>query len=79
MMARGADFGGGPIKRLRSEASLLLPLFVRVMRQADDVAAAIALRQHKGAYFLASAPRLRASDYVLSVLPMGITAAVVLL
>lgn len=48
-MARGADFeSGGLIKRARSMAPLLVPLFISAFRRADDLAVAMEARCYRG-------------------------------
>ena len=45
--ARGADFGGGPIKRVRSLLPLLMPLFVSAFTRADRLALAMEARCYR--------------------------------
>jgi energy-coupling factor transport system permease protein len=48
-MARGADFeSGGLIRRARSMAPLLVPLFISAFRRADDLAVAMEARCYRG-------------------------------
>lgn len=48
-VARGADFGtGGPIRRARAWLPVLVPLFVRLFRRADDLAVAMEARCYRG-------------------------------
>ncbi len=48
-MARGADFEtGGVIRRARSMAPLLVPLFISAFRRADDLAVAMEARCYRG-------------------------------
>ncbi len=48
-IARGADFeSGGLIKRSKSLISLLIPLFIAVFKQADEVALAMEARCYRG-------------------------------
>lgn len=48
-MARGARFDeGGPIKRARAYAPVLIPLFVNLFRRADDLATAMEARCYRG-------------------------------
>ena len=47
-LARGADFGGGPIRRIRSLLPLLLPLFVSAFGRADRLAIAMEARCYRG-------------------------------
>lgn len=47
--ARGARFGrGGPITRARAWLPVLVPLFVRLFRRADDLATAMEARCYRG-------------------------------
>lgn len=46
--ARGASFSGGPIKRLKSYAVVLIPLTVSLFRCSDDLARAIRRRCYTG-------------------------------
>lgn len=43
-VARGAEFGGGPIKRARSLIPLLIPLFIAAFERADRLALAMESR-----------------------------------
>ena len=47
-LARGADFGGGPIRRIRSLFPLLLPLFISAFERADRLAVAMEARCYRG-------------------------------
>ena len=47
-VSRGADFGGGPIKRMRSLLPLLLPLFISAFTRADKLALAMEARCYRG-------------------------------
>jgi energy-coupling factor transport system permease protein len=47
-LARGADFGGGPIKRIRSMLPLLMPLFISAFTRADKLAIAMEARCYRG-------------------------------
>jgi energy-coupling factor transport system permease protein len=47
-LARGADFGGGPVRRIRSLFPLLLPLFVSAFGRADRLAVAMEARCYRG-------------------------------
>ena len=49
-MARGADFGsGGPVRRLRKMATLVIPLILSTFRRADELALAMEGRgYHRG-------------------------------
>lgn len=47
--ARGARFDtGGPFKRMRAYATILIPLFVSLFRRADDLAVAMESRGYTG-------------------------------
>lgn len=46
--ARGADFGGGLIRRVRSLLPLLLPLFISAFARADRLAVAMEARCYRG-------------------------------
>jgi energy-coupling factor transport system permease protein len=65
MIARGADFGGSIINRMRMNIRVMLPLFSRVIRQTDDIACAISLKGHKGVYIVGKRPSLRFGDMFL--------------
>ena len=47
-LARGADFGGGPVRRVRSLLPLLLPLFISAFGRADRLAVAMEARCYRG-------------------------------
>jgi energy-coupling factor transport system permease protein len=47
-LARGADFGGGPIRRARQLVPLLVPLFVSSFERADRLALAMESRGYRG-------------------------------
>jgi len=79
MIARGADFKSGLINRLKMETRLLLPLFSRVIRQSDDVAAAISIKGYKGVYFAGNQISLRGIDYILIILMVSITIVLIIL
>ncbi|MCL2363322.1 MAG: energy-coupling factor transporter transmembrane protein EcfT [Defluviitaleaceae bacterium] len=46
--ARGADFGGGPIKRVRAFLPIMVPLFVSAFKRADELATAMEARCYRG-------------------------------
>jgi energy-coupling factor transporter transmembrane protein EcfT len=79
MIARGAKFGAGLTSKLKTEIRLLLPLFSRVIRQTDSVAAAIALKSYNGNYFSIKNKPLPLIDIVLLVLPFAITALIIVI
>ena len=63
-MARGADFeSGGLIKRGRSMAPLLVPLFISAFRRADDLAVAMEARCYRG-----GEKRTRMKEMVVTIL-----------
>lgn len=76
--ARGARFShGGPIKRARAWLPVLVPLFVRLFRRADDLAIAMESRCYRGA----GRTRLRESlmrttDWAVLVVGVGVVTAV---
>ena len=47
-LARGADFGGGPVRRARSLIPLLVPLFISAFTRADRLALAMESRCYQG-------------------------------
>ncbi len=47
-LARGADFSGGPIRRIQSLIPLLVPLFVSSFARADRLALAMESRCYRG-------------------------------
>jgi energy-coupling factor transport system permease protein len=47
-LARGADFGGGPVRRVRQLMPLLVPLFVSAFERADRLALAMESRGYRG-------------------------------
>ncbi|MEE2659363.1 MAG: energy-coupling factor transporter transmembrane component T [Candidatus Latescibacterota bacterium] len=47
-MARGADFGGGPLRRARRLVPLLVPLFLSAFSRADRLALAMEARGYRG-------------------------------
>ncbi len=47
-LARGADFGGNPIQRLRRLIPLLVPLFISAFGRADRLALAMESRCYRG-------------------------------
>jgi energy-coupling factor transport system permease protein len=72
-LARGADFGGGPIRRTRSLIPLLVPLFVSAFERADRLALAMESRCYRGGMGRTSYHELRLGR------GDGLAAAVVLL
>ncbi len=47
-LARGADFGGGPLRRARQMIPLLAPLFISAFDRADRLALAMESRCYRG-------------------------------
>jgi energy-coupling factor transport system permease protein len=77
MIARGANFDSGLLRRIRLYIKTLLPLFSKVIRQADDVASAISLKSHQGRYLTGKRPDFRPSGIFLSLL--GIVISIILI
>jgi energy-coupling factor transport system permease protein len=73
--ARGARFDeGGPVKRARAWLPVLVPLFVRLFRRADDLAIAMESRCYTGrGRTRLRELRMRGTDW--AVLLLGVTAA----
>jgi len=47
-LARGADFGGNPLRRVRNLLPLLVPLFLSAFARADRLALAMESRCYRG-------------------------------
>ncbi|MGE5372704.1 MAG: energy-coupling factor transporter transmembrane component T family protein [Solirubrobacterales bacterium] len=47
-MSRGANFGGGVVNGLRNMVAILVPLFLRAFRRAEDLAMAMEARCYTG-------------------------------
>lgn len=47
-LARGARFGGHPVRRARSLVALMVPLFLLALRRADELALAMEARCYQG-------------------------------
>ena len=47
-MSRGAEFGGGPVRRARKLVPLLVPLFLSAFARADRLAVAMEARGYRG-------------------------------
>lgn len=64
-VARGADFGdGGPVRRLRKMASLVIPLILCTFRRADELALAMEGRgYHRGPRTYLHELRFSRADY----------------
>jgi energy-coupling factor transport system permease protein len=71
--ARGARFdAGGPIARAKAWLPVLVPLFVRLFRRADDLAVAMEARCYRGhGRTRLREPRMRPADW--AVLVVGVT------
>lgn len=76
--ARGARFdSGGPIVRAKAWMPVLVPLFVRLFRRADDLAVAMEARCYRGVgRTRLREPRMRPIDWI--VLCVGLSAALAL-
>lgn len=68
MRARGADFRGNILKRLRVNVKLIFPLILRVVGQTDDVAVALALKGNGDTYFVPEKTKLKLIDISLIIL-----------
>jgi energy-coupling factor transport system permease protein len=79
MIVRGANFGGSLIHRIRMNLRMMLPLFSRVIRQADDIACAISLKGYRGTYLVGKNPSIKYSDVVLILAAIGIASLLVIL
>lgn len=79
--ARGARFDqGGPLRRARAWVPVLVPLFVRLFRRADDLAVAMESRGYTGVgRTRLRDPRMRFLDWVVVVMCVGIATAVAVL
>jgi len=77
--ARGAVFDqGGPVKRARAWVPVLVPLFVRLFRRADDLAVAMESRCYTGARrSRLHEPHMRAADWVGLALAVAVAAVAV--
>ena len=78
-LARGADFGGGPIRRARSLIPLLVPLFISAFTRADRLALAMESRCYRGGVERTNFRELELGRRdLLAALAVGTAAAVVL-
>lgn len=79
--ARGARFDfGGPLKRARAWLPVLVPLFVRLFRRADDLAVAMEARCYRGqGRTRLRDPRMQPVDWGMLVVGMAWFAAVSIL
>lgn len=79
--ARGARFDqGGPIRRARAWVPVLVPLFVRLFRRADDLAVAMESRAYTGVgRTRLRDPRMNASDWAVLAGAISIATAVAVL
>ncbi|MCC8142196.1 MAG: energy-coupling factor transporter transmembrane protein EcfT [Lachnospiraceae bacterium] len=81
-LARGADFDeGGPIKRVRGLAPILVPLFVSSFRRAEDLGLAMEARCYRGGEGRTKLHPLKyaRSDYVAYALVLLFFAAVIVI
>jgi len=70
MRARGCNFSGSFISRLKNNVKLIFPLILRVVGQTDDVAIALALKGDGNTYFVPEKLRLKMAD--ISLIALGI-------
>lgn len=79
--ARGARFEeGGPIRRARAWVPVLVPLFVRLFRRADDLAVAMESRAYTGVgRTRLRDPRMSSTDWIVLVAAIGMASAVAVL
>ncbi len=78
--SRGADFeSGGPIKRVRAMAPILVPLFVGAFRRADELAVAMECRCYHGGTGRTSLRRFAfgRDDFFALVWAVGLLAAII--
>lgn len=80
-VARGADFGtGGPVRRARAWLPVLVPLFVRLFRRADDLAIAMEARCYRGeGRTRLRESRMGGSDWAALVVGVALTMALVVI
>jgi energy-coupling factor transport system permease protein len=78
--ARGARFdSGGPVARAKAWLPVLVPLFVRLFRRADDLAVAMESRCYRGhGRTRMRRPEMRTADWITLVLGLGTTLAIAL-
>lgn len=79
--ARGARFSeGGPVTRARAWLPVLVPLFVRLFRRADDLAVAMEARCYRGqGRTRLREPHMRVADWASLVLGVTFIAVVAIL
>lgn len=79
--ARGARFDeGGPIRRAKAWVPVLVPLFVRLFRRADDLAVAMESRAYTGVgRTRLRDPRMRSGDWIALVASIIISSAIAIL
>ena len=79
--SRGARFSeGGPVARARAWVPVLVPLFVRLFRRADDLAIAMEARCYRGqGRTRLREPRMRAVDWTTLVVGVTLSVAVAIL
>lgn len=73
-LARGADFGGNPIRRIRNLVPLLAPLFVAAFDRADRLALAMESRCYQGGNERTQYHRLRfgPADSIAALASLGL-------
>lgn len=76
--ARGARFeSGGPITRARAWMPVLVPLFVRLFRRADDLAIAMEARCYRGeGRTRLREPEMRATDWAALLVGVAVVASI---
>ncbi|MCP4581362.1 MAG: hypothetical protein GY839_07065 [candidate division Zixibacteria bacterium] len=77
MKARGANFGGGFVNKVRMNLSLLLPIFSRIIGQTDDVASTLALKGNNGVYFAGEKAKSKGSDILLILTGLALTVGII--
>ncbi|MFH1569807.1 MAG: energy-coupling factor transporter transmembrane component T [Gemmatimonadota bacterium] len=78
-LARGADFGGGPIRRARRLVPLLVPLFISAFGRADRLALAMESRCYRGGEGRTSYRQLQlgAQDALAAAATAGLAALII--
>ncbi len=79
MISRGADFRHGLVNKIKTNFMLILPLFLRVLNQSNDVAAALALKGYRGEYLAINRNSLKGRDILLIIIALILTCILVLL
>lgn len=79
-ISRGADFRGGWIKRFRNLVSIMVPLFMRAFRRADELALAMESRCYTGGEGRTRLHEttMSVTDYGVIVVTTGVMLAVIL-